>query len=762
MSDAYLKVKDNGAQGLALVREETDTSVSELKTQIDNSISPRLTDIDGIIVPEGMELGTISFTASSVAYVTRTNSIRTPESSNIRVEVGDVVYITDKTSAQFKVAVLKDSDNKYTYTSLGTNDYTVRNDGKLLIVAAYADSRDITDISALENCIRIKRNNGKIDELQNKLGTLSELNTDTKTSVVAAINEVNGHFLDGIEKGVASWLGDHPEATTTVQDHSLTYAKLVNGTLKFVTPEMYGAVGDGTTDDTVAVKSAIESGYTVILTAEYYCTSLISISNQDNITITGKGKLKSNIPKILNFTNCDNLTIEDISVSTTYNVNAEENVGESVADSNGYNSLSALIDIVGCENVAIDGVSVTGGYTGVYAKTSSNVRVVNCEISMQRHICLCCSTSQFYVENNKIHDITNPYTDQYANYLFQATDNSLTELQAQSFILNNVFYNNINWDAIMSHVYRDIIISGNHIYNVRTGIDVSPLSDISSETFEFQNVVISDNIITGTNTDGDSTYSHLNNGITFATESQIVHSIAITGNIIKNFCNFSAPSYGTISIVNAKNAIIENNIIENKTPYSAITGCCVEIRGTCKSITVAGNSFTCAVLNIALNGGSVTVDDFVVKDNTIDKDARPSTFLSLQADSVVNNLDFDNLVPQPTNNVRCPAGSKVNGFTFNTTVSSLYYSNAQNQIITFTYTNTTEGIAAGSTVTFTASVPADIGVRSTDIFVASTSNRLVTAHVARSAANQVSIVLHNWHTSAITGNITIYAIRFGY
>lgn len=34
MSDAYLKVKDNGAQGLALVREETDTSVSELKTQI--------------------------------------------------------------------------------------------------------------------------------------------------------------------------------------------------------------------------------------------------------------------------------------------------------------------------------------------------------------------------------------------------------------------------------------------------------------------------------------------------------------------------------------------------------------------------------------------------------------------------------------------------------------------------------------------------------------------------------------------------------
>lgn len=39
MSDAYLKVKDNGAQGLALVREETDTSVSDLKTQLNPTLN---------------------------------------------------------------------------------------------------------------------------------------------------------------------------------------------------------------------------------------------------------------------------------------------------------------------------------------------------------------------------------------------------------------------------------------------------------------------------------------------------------------------------------------------------------------------------------------------------------------------------------------------------------------------------------------------------------------------------------------------------
>lgn len=36
MSDAYLKVKDNGASGLALIREETDTSVTDLKNAINN------------------------------------------------------------------------------------------------------------------------------------------------------------------------------------------------------------------------------------------------------------------------------------------------------------------------------------------------------------------------------------------------------------------------------------------------------------------------------------------------------------------------------------------------------------------------------------------------------------------------------------------------------------------------------------------------------------------------------------------------------
>lgn len=66
-------------------------------------------------------------------------------------------------------------------------------------------------------------------------------------------------FMPNVEKIISSqvneWLDIHPEATTSVQDESLTYKKLVVGTLGYVTPEMFGAVGDGDTDDTEALKA---------------------------------------------------------------------------------------------------------------------------------------------------------------------------------------------------------------------------------------------------------------------------------------------------------------------------------------------------------------------------------------------------------------------------------------------------------------------------------------------------------------------------
>ena len=86
-------------------------------------------------------------------------------------------------------------------------------------------------------------------------------------------------------EAVSAWLDDHPEATTTVQDNSLTTAKYRNGSITeeklseslkgkisagVTTPQMYGAKGDGETDDTVAIQAALDTGKIVFFPEGVY------------------------------------------------------------------------------------------------------------------------------------------------------------------------------------------------------------------------------------------------------------------------------------------------------------------------------------------------------------------------------------------------------------------------------------------------------------------------------------------------------------
>lgn len=82
---------------------------------------------------------------------------------------------------------------------------------------------------------------------------------------------------------VSEWLDDHPEATTTVADGSLTKDKfsqsLKNETIKdYVTPQMFGALANGDADDTQAILSAINAangGTVVFPVGEYRTTATI-------------------------------------------------------------------------------------------------------------------------------------------------------------------------------------------------------------------------------------------------------------------------------------------------------------------------------------------------------------------------------------------------------------------------------------------------------------------------------------------------------
>ena len=98
-----------------------------------------------------------------------------------------------------------------------------------------------------------------------------------------------------LQKHVNKWLDEHPEATTTVQDGSLTMEKLTAELRKqlenaYVTPDMFGAVGDGIADDTEAFRTMFETRERAFIKSGTYkitqpLTAYNSISAETGATI---------------------------------------------------------------------------------------------------------------------------------------------------------------------------------------------------------------------------------------------------------------------------------------------------------------------------------------------------------------------------------------------------------------------------------------------------------------------------------------------
>lgn len=93
--------------------------------------------------------------------------------------------------------------------------------------------------------------------------TATNMATDV-SQLKSTLSEYESIFTGDVDESVQNWLDEHPEATTTVQDGSLTEAKFTDAlklkTIKdYITPQMFGALGDGIADDTQAIQAAIDS-----------------------------------------------------------------------------------------------------------------------------------------------------------------------------------------------------------------------------------------------------------------------------------------------------------------------------------------------------------------------------------------------------------------------------------------------------------------------------------------------------------------------
>lgn len=179
-----------------------------------------------------------------------------------------------------------------------------------------------------------------------------ETNTDGVAKVsIEAVHE----FAEDVSGAVDTWLDEHPEATTTVQDGAITESKINFSFLPsiknaYVTPEMFGAKGDGVTDDTQAINSAVNFGSkTVIFNNKTYLikprsfrsipgtSNKVAIQVPSNVSIYGNGAT---------------IKVDATTTTGNYNVFATTNYKSPSYDSSAEQLYNITID-----NLIIDGNS---------------------------------------------------------------------------------------------------------------------------------------------------------------------------------------------------------------------------------------------------------------------------------------------------------------------------------------------------------------------------------------------------------------------
>lgn len=99
--------------------------------------------------------------------------------------------------------------------------------------------------------------------------------------------------------------------------HELNGGQLVAELIieEYVTPEMFGAVGDRVHDDTEAIQTALTSGKKVILTNKYLISSTLLIDSNTVVFIYGELKYTGNYYAILVFGNYNNLYVRRLTSS---------------------------------------------------------------------------------------------------------------------------------------------------------------------------------------------------------------------------------------------------------------------------------------------------------------------------------------------------------------------------------------------------------------------------------------------------------------
>lgn len=386
-------------------------------------------------------------------------------------------------------------------------------------------------------------------------------------------------------------------------DYSVPWWKLRKGTLGYVTPEMFGAKGDGITDDSDAIQAAIDfaaehpgSINSVVFSAEYYITKPGLLHS--NMALTGNGKIISRevnnqISPAFYGVSVENVLVDGI----VFEQDAENGDWYLPYPVDGVN-VPGCVDFLNSRNITVRNCEFYAirNADALAFDQCEHVLATNCRIDRYVYTGIAflnkcsygkvtCNTVLRNLATYADDGTSASRTNSYAISLAGGNVSGQTDTSGYGFICtNNYIWNELpHWEGIDAHGIYDCVIADNIIINCATAIAIVDLGPVRYAT-------ITGNVCRIFSTSHRLATSRNNIGIIVAgNESNPGIDITIANNIITNFGHNQVDGgnpagTGGISVTYVANAKITGNVIQN----CALSGICVNHH--CETFDVSGNT----------------------------------------------------------------------------------------------------------------------------------------------------------------------------
>lgn len=528
-----------------------------------------------------------------------------------------VVFTLDVLSANQNITFRNDGTNVVATFTSDTGDWLLWNSElykvtqPIALNTAYVVGFNLQRYS-VENFI-----DDYVTALQNEIGDLSDLDTTAQDNIVDAINELVGII------------------------NLLTYSQ-------YATPELYGAAGDGVTDDTAAVQSAFSQGFAVCKPgATYLITDTINLV--DNTNIIGNGatiKVKDNVRidnALLKGDDIKNVIIKDLIIDMnmqnmpvyTENRVTYYNIGAYFIDSED-------IDISGCKFINLYNQSIVfyrcGGVLDV--KDNYFASPVQYQGQCAEHVVF--QTIGEGVTANVQNNLMD--NEQPSNPAYGVCGVTAEGCWATLDISNNTLIycgrNNVHGHRLCPiDLYgnnKNASIHHNYVTSTHMFIRLDCASDIS----------VTDNIFEDVSNAADpanESYIWITWGNRYATMPKMENIVLKNNKFIakgtKEGALIGIWNSTSGSTVKLKHIVIENNILESNSNYAVIL-----VDGFVDDLYVADNYIEGVVLGIAytepISTAAITAYHHTYKNNRV----YASVSNAIRATQTATNVTIDGLV----------------------------------------------------------------------------------------------------------------------